>query len=331
MKRVEIINRKQAVRLMDEWGGKRQPFFFLVSYDKEKCIVCPPDQLPVETFSFDFNGVTNRKPSQLSFQRQVRWKPFPESYELYERSFEVVRRNILAGNSFLVNLTCCTPVDTNLSLEEIYLRSQAKYKLWWRGHFTMFSPEIFVQIKDGVIRTFPMKGTIEASSSDAARQLMESRKEAAEHATITDLLRNDLSLVADHVTVKRYRFIDELTTHKGTLLQTSSEITGHLQEDFYDHLGTLFFSLLPAGSITGAPKKKTMEIIHEAENYDRGFYTGVTGIFDGKNLDSAVIIRFVEEGMDGQLYFKSGGGITCQSDSLQEYNEMVEKIYVPIY
>ena len=73
-----------------------------------------------------------------------------------------------------------------------------------------------------------------------------------------------------------------------------------------------------------------MQIISEAESYERGFYTGVMGYFDGKDLDSAVMIRFMEQA-DGKLYFKSGGGITCRSEAESEYNEMKQKIYVPIY
>lgn len=331
MKSIEIIDKDEAVRRMNQWGKQHKPFFFLVSYDEKQSIVCPPDELPENELRFNFNGITNVVSEMTGENEQIEWVPFPESYAQYRKSFEIVRRNLLLGNSFLLNLTCCTPVQTNLSLQEIYFRSRAKYRLWWKGHFVMFSPEIFVQVENGEIKTCPMKGTVEADKPDACRLLMEDEKEAAEHATITDLLRNDLSRIADHVHVKRYRYIDRLFTHKGTLLQTSSEISGNLPADFYEHLGDDFFSLLPAGSVTGAPKKKTIDIIREAEGYDRGFYTGVTGYFDGENLDSAVIIRFVEEGPDGKLYFKSGGGITFRSDCRKEYEEMIEKIYVPIY
>lgn len=72
-----------------------------------------------------------------------------------------------------------------------------------------------------------------------------------------------------------------------------------------------------------------MEIIAEAETYDRGFYTGIMGYYDGENLDSAVMIRFIEKQGD-QLVYKSGGGITTQSDVKKEYNEMLQKVYVPI-
>ena len=88
--------------------------------------------------------------------------------------------------------------------------------------------------------------------------------------------------------------------------------------------------LLPAGSILGAPKPKTLEIIQEAESCDRGYYTGVCGWFDGKNLDSCVMIRFIEK-ESGKLYFKSGGGITHLSNFADEYQEMKNKIYVPIH
>jgi para-aminobenzoate synthetase component 1 len=86
---------------------------------------------------------------------------------------------------------------------------------------------------------------------------------------------------------------------------------------------------LPAGSITGAPKAKTVEIIKQTENYTRGFYTGIFGYFDGVNLDSAVMIRFIEN-ENGRLFFKSGGGITSMSEVQKEYEELIQKIYVPI-
>jgi len=86
--------------------------------------------------------------------------------------------------------------------------------------------------------------------------------------------------------------------------------------------------LLPAGSITGAPKSKTVEIIAKAENYKRNYYTGIFGVYDGNTLESAVMIRFIEKDF-GQLYFKSGGGITSMSDPVKEYDELIQKIYVP--
>jgi len=85
---------------------------------------------------------------------------------------------------------------------------------------------------------------------------------------------------------------------------------------------------LPAGSISGAPKKSTLEIIKNVEGYERGFFSGVFGYYDGEKLDSGVMIRFIEQ-KDGELLYKSGGGITLDSNSTSEYNELLDKIYLP--
>lgn len=316
---------------MNRSGLSGRPFIFIVDYKQEHVWVEEPDAVDPEELLYDLNGFTNVTGNEKQYpKKQVEWKTEPVSFETYSRSFQTVSGHIRAGNSYLVNLTCATPVRTNLTLKEIFYSSQAPYRLWLRDRFVIFSPEIFVRMEDGFIYSYPMKGTIDASRPDARERILADKKEEAEHATIVDLIRNDLSQVASDVTVSRYRYIDELETNKGRLLQVSSEIRGKLPDDWKAVLGTVLFSLLPAGSITGAPKKKTMEIIDEAETYRRGFYTGVMGYFDGNRLDSAVMIRFLEQ--EGErLLFKSGGGITSQSDLQSEYNEMKQKVYVPIY
>jgi para-aminobenzoate synthetase component 1 len=232
------------------------------------------------------------------------------------------------GNSYLTNLTFETPIELDLSLEEVFHTTKAKYKLLFKNDFAVFSPEIFVQIKKGKIYSFPMKGTIDAKAPDAIQSILNNEKESAEHATIVDLIRNDLSCIASEVKVEKYRYIDTLKTDQGDLLQVSSKISGVLPDDYLDNLGDLFFKLLPAGSICGAPKNKTLQIIEEAETYQRGYYTGIVGLFDGKNMDSGVMIRFIEN-KNNQLFFKSGGGITAQSDARSEYDELIRKIYLP--
>jgi para-aminobenzoate synthetase component 1 len=174
-----------------------------------------------------------------------------------------------------------------------------------------------------------MKGTIDAALPQAENQILSDEKEKAEHATIVDLIRNDLSIVATHVSVEQYRYIDRIRTTDKELLQVSSKITGHLEGNYHERIGDILFQLLPAGSISGAPKKKTIEIIKEAEQYDRGYYTGVFGYFDGSRLESGVMIRFIEK-IDGNYFYKSGGGITAYSNLESEYQEMVDKVYVPL-
>ncbi len=186
------------------------------------------------------------------------------------------------------------------------------------------------QILEGRIASFPMKGTMDASIPNAEELIMSDSKELAEHSTIVDLIRNDLSMVADNVTVKKFRYLEKLKTDRRTLWQVSSEITGDLPSDYAENIGDIIFKMLPAGSICGAPKKKTVEIIKASEKYDRGYYTGIFGWFDGRNLDSCVLIRFIEN-QDGQLVYKSGGGITFMSDAKSEYEEMVKKVYIPIF
>ena len=240
-----------------------------------------------------------------------------------------MKQNLLAGNSYLTNLTCRVPVTTNLTLEEIFLHSEALYKLWLKDRFVCFSPEIFVRIEKGKIKSFPMKGTIDATLPDAEQLLMQDAKEAAEHATIVDLIRNDLSMVSEHVEVTSYRYIDRLQTNKGPILQTSSEICGTLPEDYTAHIGDILFRLLPARSIT-CPQAQTVEIIAEAEDYERGFYTGIMGHYADGQLDSAVMIRFIEqEKRPAPLQGRRRHHRQKRWES--EYNEVIQKIYVPIY
>ncbi len=308
---------------MNELGASRTPFLFVIDFLKENGKVIPLDELTDE-----IQHQIDAKPQ--TFLSKVELEKQPISFEAYQKQFDFVHKNLHYGNSFLTNLTCETPIEINLSLEEIYQYSNAKYKLFWKDRLVCFSPETFVKIKDGKIFSYPMKGTIDASLENAEEQILSDKKEMAEHYTIVDLIRNDLSHVAKKVSVPKFRYIDRLKTNEKTLLQVSSEISGELPEDFHEKLGDIFDALLPAGSISGAPKDKTMEIIGQAESYKRGFYTGVFGIFDGKNLDSAVMIRFIETTGKG-FVFKSGGGITHQSDANDEYNEMIDKVYVPIH
>ena len=158
---------------------------------------------------------------------------------------------------------------------------------------------------------------------------MQSDKEFTEHNTIVDLIRNDLALVSQNIQVTKYRYLEKVNTYRGAIYQTSSEICGELNENWQASVGSLLAKLLPAGSISGAPKEKTLEIIQQAEIGQRGYYTGIFGYFDGENLESAVAIRFIEQNNE-RLLFRSGGGITAKSVLSDEYNELLEKVYVPI-
>ncbi len=250
-------------------------------------------------------------------------------FDIYKQAFDRVQHHLRNGDTYLINLTFATEIVTDYSLREIFVRSAAPYKLLYKDRFVVFSPERFIRISDGIIETNPMKGTIDADEPDAERKLLGNEKEFFEHNTIVDLLRNDLNMVATDVKVDRFRYVDRIRTHKGDLLQVSSLISGRLPENYRETAGDIIFRLLPAGSVTGAPKERTVQIIRETENYSRGNYTGVFGRFDGKTIDVAVAIRFIERSGD-RLYYKSEGGITSLSNAEDEYNELISKIYVPI-
>ena len=322
------IDMDTAVARLNAWGADDCSFFFLTDYLHRRWLVEPVDELSADELLYAFPGHSNASDEKAKAVSLV-WQSHPLTPEAYREKFEIVHRNMLAGNSYLANLTCRIPLDTNLSLHDIFLLSQARYRLWVKDTFVCFSPETFVRIQEGIISSYPMKGTISCNVPNAEQTLLNNVKEAAEHATIVDLIRNDLSRIADHVSVRRYRYVERLETCNGPILQTSSEIVGQLPGDYRRHLGDILMAQLPAGSITGAPKPKTMAIISEAEGYDRGFYTGVAGICDRGQMDSCVLIRFIDK-EDGRLFFKAGGGITAKSDWQKEYQEIKEKTYVPI-
>lgn len=256
-------------------------------------------------------------------------KTSPISFNEYKKSFDYVQEQIACGNSYLLNLTSKTKIETNISLDEIYEKANAKFKLKFFDKFVCFSPERFVKIKKNIISTHPMKGTIDSKIPNAAAKILGNEKEMAEHTMVVDLLRNDLGIVSKKVRVEKFRYIDEIEAGDKKLLQVSSKISGELENNWNEKLGDILVSMLPAGSITGTPKRKTVEIIKEIENYDRDYYTGIFGIFDGENLDSSVMIRFIEKDEKGELFYKSGGGITCDSDCSLEYQELIDKIYIP--
>lgn len=294
----------------------------------QKPLAYPLSELPSDIF-FEVPGLkqlpvdSNSLPETILFDREL------VDFKRYKNAFDTVMTHLKHGDTYLLNLTLPSKLKSNLHLKQIFEHSQSMFRLLYKNEFVCFSPEIFVRIKEGLISSYPMKGTIDASIENAEQLLMENPKEIAEHNTIVDLIRNDLSMVSSKVKVKRFRYIDHVKTHRGELLQASSEITGNLNNDYPSKIGSILSKLLPAGSISGAPKKMTVDIIKDSENYERGYYSGIFGVFDGKNMESAVMIRYIEkQGED--LVFKSGGGITAMSKVEEEYQELCDKVYVPI-
>jgi len=315
---------------MNSYGEAGIPFVFLIDFEMRKPFLIPFYEKK-DNFFFSTERFSNCLQNNFYSRKQVKLFPEMFDFEVYREHFFKIKEELIAGNTYLVNLTFSIsleifPPDTTLF--EIFNLARAKYKIYFEEKdysFVCFSPERFVKIEDGLIFTYPMKGTTSTTDKD----LIIDEKEIAEHTTVVDLLRNDLSIVAKNVKVTKFRYVEKIKTGEKIIYTTISEIAGELQANYCEHLGDIFLKLLPAGSISGAPKKKTCEIIKNVEKRKRGYYTGVFGIFDGKNVDSCVMIRFIEK-INDKLYYRTGGGITIYSDPEKEYNELMEKIYVPI-
>ena len=179
------------------------------------------------------------------------------------------------------------------------------------------SPEMLVQAEDGVITTHPVAGTRPRGANEEedkalAKELLANEKEKAEHIMLVDLGRNDVGRVAEPGTVE----VTDLmrVVRYSHVMHLESEIKGRLRRDrtMYDALR----SCLPAGTLSGAPKIRAMEIIAEMEKERRGPYGGAVGYFGFKgNMDVAIPIRTIVM-KDGVAYVQSGGGVVYDSDCL---------------
>ncbi len=295
----------------------------MISYDVSKFYVHPLKDLS-SSIKFEIN---NKVSSKISQKQTI--KKYPLSFEEYNKQFNIIQEHIKSGNSYLLNLTSKTHIKTDFSLDEIYEKAQSKFKLKFFDKFVCFSPEKFIEIKKNKISTYPMKGTIDSKIPNAQAKILGDLKEMAEHTMVVDLLRNDLGVVSNKIRVDKFRYIEKINAGDKKLLQVISKISGHLDSSWHYKIGDILASLLPAGSITGCPKKKTVEILKEVESYDREYYTGVFGVYDGTSLESSIMIRFIQKDRLGNLYYKSGGGITCGSNASLEHEELINKIYLP--
>lgn len=304
-----------------QYASKNIPFLFFTDFKGEKINVYKLDELEKNDIEFSI-----KKPKKD--HSYIKLTTNPISFEKYKIKFDNFISEIKKGNTYLGNLTQATPIECELNLQEIFDIANADYKLHVKNKFVCFSPEPFITIENNTIKTYPMKGTIDTSIANAKATILANKKEMAEHIMIVDLLRNDLSIVATDVKVDKFRFTQVIKAGEKELLHVSSEISGKLEKNWKKSLGNTIKELLPAGSISGTPKKSTVKILETIEGYEREYFSGVFGVFDGEKLQTSVMIRFIEN-MNGKLIYKSGGGITLDSDAKSEYQELLDKIYIP--
>jgi para-aminobenzoate synthetase / 4-amino-4-deoxychorismate lyase len=244
-----------------------------------------------------------------------------------------IKDYILAGDTYQVNFTDFVDAQTSSSAAEIFAtlshRQPVAYSaaLHVAGHQILsFSPELFFRINDGRIVTRPMKGTMprgrdSVEDIDAATRLQNDEKNRAEHVMIVDLLRNDLGRIC---TMGSIQVEDIFSVEKyKTLFQMTSTISGTLRPAVGYH--DIFKSMFPSGSITGAPKIRTMQIIRELEQRAREVYTGAIGFIspDRSSMFNVAIRTLVLK--KGRAQMGVGSGIVADSRPLDEYRECLLK------
>ncbi|AJC48931.1 bifunctional anthranilate synthase component I family protein/class IV aminotransferase [Allofrancisella guangzhouensis] len=256
------------------------------------------------------------------------------SFDDYQKGFVKVQDALQNGESYQINYTKRIRGTTSLTGLELYtlLKKQQPVRygtyLPFRGiEIISISPELFFKKQATKLIVRPMKGTAKLTGNinedeKAYNQLRRCPKNRAENLIIVDLLRNDLSGIAKTHTVK----VDEAFTIEkyNKLLQLTSEISAQVSQEI--SLKEILDSLFPCGSITGAPKKRTIELIKNIEKGNRGVYTGAIGyILPNNDMCFNVAIRTIQK--KGQnLQIGVGGGVTIYSECFSEWQEMATKI-----
>ncbi|HVF31439.1 MAG TPA: chorismate-binding protein [Acidimicrobiales bacterium] len=247
--------------------------------------------------------------------------------ETYARAVDVAKEHILAGDIFQVVLSQRFDLDLDADPFDLYrsLRqvNPSPYMYFVRHpEVTVVgsSPEPMVQLLDGRVVSRPIAGTRRRGRTDEddrrmAGELSEDPKEIAEHVMLVDLARNDVGRVVDFGTER----VDELLTleYYSHVMHLTSQVSGKLR----DGLGPIdvLRATLPAGTVSGAPKVRAMEIIDALEPTKRGPYAGVVGYFDfSGNLDTAIAIRTMLVRPDGVASIQAGAGIVADSDAALE-------------
>lgn len=257
------------------------------------------------------------------------------SYEEYVCNVERIKEYIASGDSYQVNYTFRMKGGFSGDPLELYRQVSRGQKASFSayidtGRFVLLSasPELFFSLKEGQIATRPMKGTaargrwLEEDEQQISR-LKSSIKERAENLMIVDLLRNDLGMIAETGSVKVESLFDVETYP--TLHQMTSGVSAKVKKGA--GLAEIFAALFPCGSVTGAPKRRSMELINELEASPRGLYCGAVGYVapGGEALFSVAIRTLLLDRQKQSLSLGIGSAITADSDAGQEYQECLTK------
>jgi para-aminobenzoate synthetase/4-amino-4-deoxychorismate lyase len=293
-----------------------------------------PDSFPlVWAAVFDQSSTTKPEHRDCNYELTA-WQPQVTRSE-YDRAINRIRELITRGDTYQVNYTF--PLLSNFSgdprawYDTLCTAQGADYCAYLNlGRYKVLciSPELFFERRGDSIKTKPMKGTTRRGrwvleDEERAQQLAESPKDRAENVMIVDLLRNDLGKISVPGSVKVSKLFE--VERYETLWQLTSTVESILRSDV--ELVDVMAALFPCGSITGAPKIRTMEIIRELEPFTRGIYTGTIGFIrpGGDCLFNVAIRTVVLDSQTGAVTFGVGGGITIDSTAEREYDECVLK------
>lgn len=255
-------------------------------------------------------------------------------YQHYKKNFNKVKKYLINGDCYQVNLSLKYKVETDGDSWVFYKKfrqiNQSPFMAYMSyDDFALLSgsPERFINCQNGKVTTRPIKGTKPRGNNPKKdkinkQNLLNSDKDQSENLMIVDLLRNDLGINCETGSIK----VDELFKLESypNVYHLVSSISGKLRSD--SNIYNLFCDAFPGGSITGAPKKRSMEIINDLESHSRDFYCGSVAFFSfDKKLDSNIAIRSMLH-KDNTLHIYSGGGLTIASELDDEYEEIKDKL-----
>ncbi len=246
----------------------------------------------------------------------------------YSRDIVEIQRYIAQGDTYQVNHTFRLKGELFGHPLALYETLRARQPVRYGAYIETdsrtvlcFSPELFIKNKGGLITAKPMKGTL-SNALGSAQDLATNEKDRAENLMITDLIRNDLGRICEtgSIAVPKLFEVEEV----GSVYQMTSTITGKLRTDL--SLAEILKASFPCGSVTGAPKKRTMEIIRALECAPRNLYCGSIACFEpNDDFQMNVVIRTLEIDPQGQCEMGIGSGITIDSNAKQEWQECSAK------
>jgi anthranilate/para-aminobenzoate synthase component I len=337
---IEAIKHPLESISINSWESK--PIVFHLFYEAGFLFQGKRESIPEHDpllIHIEYLDAQNFKKEEHSSKLNLKLLEYP-SLKSYKKKFKKVQKHLVDGDCYQVNLTHPFFFKSKEKLEsKDYLNHfiSNKENLGAYAHFTYInvldkvflsnSPECLFKAYErnnkSYLRSMPIKGTISDSISNAWEKLQSSKKDEGELYMITDLIRNDLTkinLSPSRVLYKKKKLIVPNIIHQFSVVEVELDPGVTLYQ--------VLFSLFPGGSITGAPKKRVMEIIAELEDYKRGFYCGSTVLLHKSMRCASINIRSAEISLDrNEIKYGSGGGVTLLSGCKDEFDESYQKMH----